>query len=46
MQRIMDDQAVKLVNLADHIVEAGLNPMDRLLVIRSENTEGRYTVIE
>jgi len=46
MQRIIDDQGVKLANLADSIVDEGLNPMDRLLVMRSENGDGKYTVLE
>ena len=39
MQRIIDDQDIKLANLADSIMEAGLNPMDRLLVIASGNSQ-------
>src|ERR1017187_331136 len=46
MQRIIDDQDVKLGNLAESIVEDGLNPMDRLLVIKSESGNGKYTVLE
>lgn len=46
MQRIIDDQDVKLANLAESIVDEGLNPMDRLLVIKSENNRGRYAVLE
>jgi hypothetical protein len=46
MQRIIDDQGVKLANLADSIVDEGLNPMDRLLVMRSENGDAKYTVLE
>ena len=33
-------------NLAESIVEDGLNPMDRLLVMRSESGNGKYTVLE
>jgi len=46
MQQLLDDQGVKLGNLAESIVEDGLNPMDRLLVIKSETTNGKYTVLE
>lgn len=46
MQRIIDDQDVKLGNLAESIVEDGLNPMDRLLVMKSETANGKYTVLE
>lgn len=46
MQRIIDDQNTKLGNLAESIVEEGLNPMDRLLVMKSEQTAGKYTVLE
>jgi hypothetical protein len=46
MQRIVDDQDVKLSNLAESIVEDGLNPMDRLLVMKSESGNGKYTVLE
>ena len=44
MQQIFDDQGPKLGNLAESIVEDGLNPMDRLLVIESETTNGKYIV--
>ena len=45
MQRIIEDQDAKLANLADSIVEDGLNPMDRLLVLKSER-KGKYVVLE
>lgn len=44
MQRIIDDQDQKLANLAESIVEEGLNPMDRLLVMKDD--DGKYTVLE
>jgi hypothetical protein len=44
MQRIIDDQDIKLANLAESIVEDGLNPMDRLLVMRDR--DGYYIVLE
>jgi len=46
MQRIIDDQDIKLANLAESIAEDGLNPMDRLLVIKSEGSSGKYTALE
>jgi len=47
LQKILEDQDAKLVALADSIVEnGGLNPMDRLLVIRSSDNVGKYVVIE
>lgn len=46
MQRMIDDQDIKLANLAESIAEDGLNPMDRLLVIKSEGSSGKYTALE
>ena len=46
MQRIIEDQDTKLANLAESIAEEGLNPMDRLLVIKSIQRAGRYMVLE
>lgn len=45
LQKILEDQDVKLVILATSILEEGLNPMDRLLVIAGPLT-GKFTVIE
>ncbi|WP_445502677.1 hypothetical protein [Microvirga sp. G4-2] len=44
MQAIIDDQGVKLANLAENIIENNLNPMDRLLVMRHE--DGKFIVLE
>lgn len=46
LQRIINDQDTKLVALAQSIVEDGLNPMDRFLVIASPAEAGKYIVIE
>jgi hypothetical protein len=46
LQRIIHDQDMKLANLAESIAEDGLNPMDRFLVMRSENSNSKYTVLE
>lgn len=47
LQKIIEDQDIKLVQLAESIVEdGGLNPMDRLLVVRSPDFKGKYVVLE
>ncbi|SOC90617.1 hypothetical protein SAMN05216358_0709 [Rhizobium sp. AN5] len=44
--KIVTDQDVKLVALAESIVEDGLNPMDRFLVIPSDEEPNKYIVLE
>ena len=46
LQKIIEDQDIKLVALAESIADDGLNPMDRLLVIKAEGEAGKWTVIE
>jgi hypothetical protein len=46
IQRIIEDQDVKLVVLAESIVADGLNPMDRWLVLKSPDERGKYIVLE
>ena len=46
IQRIIEDQDYKLANLAESIVADGLNPMDRLLVLKSDKRAGGYIVLE
>lgn len=46
LQKIIEDQDVKLVVLAESIVTDNLNPMDRWLVVKSPTERGRYTVLE
>jgi hypothetical protein len=46
LQKIIEDQGVKLVNLAESIVSEGLSPMDRLLVLRDSPTGKIYHVLE
>jgi hypothetical protein len=47
LQKIIEDQDTKLIVLAESIVEdGGLNPMDRLLVIKSGAADSKYIVIE
>jgi hypothetical protein len=45
LRKIIEDQDVKLAALAQSIVEDGLNPMDRLLVIKGPE-RGKFIVIE
>jgi hypothetical protein len=45
LQKIIEDQDVKLVVLAESIVADGLNPMDRWLVLRSPTELGKYIVL-
>jgi hypothetical protein len=45
MQKILNEQKVRLINLAESIAEKGLNPMDRFLVIRSPRA-GKFIVVE
>jgi hypothetical protein len=46
LQKIVNDQRTKLVKLAQSIVEHGLNPMDRFLVLRLNQTPTRYIALE
>jgi len=45
-QKIAQDQKTKLVKLAESIVEHGLNPMDRLLVLRLNQKPARFISLE
>jgi len=45
MQKILREQKVKLINLAESIAVRGLNPMDRFLVLKSPR-QGKFIVIE
>ncbi len=45
MQKILNEQKVRLVNLAESIAAKGLNPMDRFLVLRSSRS-GKFIVVE
>lgn len=44
MQQLLDDQDAKLANLAESIVDDGLNPMDRLLVLK--DADGKFIALE
>lgn len=47
LQKILDADEDKLVDLAESIIEyGGLNPMDRMLVLKTETKPPRYTVVE
>lgn len=46
LQKIIEDQDIKLVVLAESIVADRLSPMDRWLVIKSPVESGKYTVLE
>ena len=45
MNKIIAEQNVKLINLAESIADKGFSPMDRYLVVRS-NSAGRFIVLE
>ncbi|MGD9739687.1 MAG: hypothetical protein AB7O56_05395 [Bauldia sp.] len=46
LQKVLDDQKLKLAKLASSIVEHGLNPMDRLLVLRVDGKPERFIALE
>src|SRR5450631_2144779 len=46
MQKIIAEQKVKLVNLAESIAVRGFSPMDRCLVLRSHLRAGKFIVLE
>jgi hypothetical protein len=45
MQKILNEQKIRLINLAESIAVKGLNPMDRFLVLRSTRA-GKFIVVE
>lgn len=45
VQKIINEQKVKLINLGESIAEKGFSPMDRCLVLRSKNGS-RFIVLE
>lgn len=45
-QAVIDDQGSKLVELATDIVEFGLNPMDRMMVLQPLTTKKEYVSLE
>lgn len=46
LQKVVKDQKLKLVKLAQSISEHGLNPMDRLLVLRVAGRPVRFIALE
>ena len=46
MQKILSEQKVKLINLAESIAIRGFSPMDRCLVLRSDIKTGKFVVLE
>lgn len=46
LQKIVKDQKTKLIKLAQSIAEHGLNPMDRLLVLRTHTKPERFVALE
>jgi hypothetical protein len=46
IQKIIEDQDLKLVVLAESIVTDGLNPMDRWLVVKSPTERGKFIILE
>lgn len=46
LQKILDDQEVKLFSLAESIVTDGLSPLERLLVIRESESSSRYVALD
>jgi len=46
MQKILNEQKVKLINLSESIASKGLNPMDRFLIIRSHLRASKFIVLE
>jgi hypothetical protein len=46
MQKILNEQKVRLINLAESIAMKGLNPMDRCLVMRSDARPDKFVVLE
>ena len=46
LQKILDDQEEKLFELAQSIATDGMNPLDRLLVLRESKTSNRFVALE
>jgi hypothetical protein len=46
LQRVVKDQGTKLVRLAESIVEHGLSPIDRLMVLEISDRPKRYVALE
>jgi hypothetical protein len=46
IDKMIEDQKEKLFNLAEHIAVNGLNPNDRIQVVRSSHDRKKYIVLE
>ena len=46
MQKILNEQKGRLINLAESIAAKGFSPMDRCLVLRSNIRTGKFIVLE
>lgn len=46
LQQIIDDQGIKLVELAESIVNDGISPMERCLVMKDSAHVGRFVALE
>lgn len=46
IDKLVDDQTDKLYNLAEHIIQNGLNPNDRIQVAPSSHDPSKYNVME
>lgn len=46
IQKLLDDQADKLLTLADSIASDGMSPIDRLLVVREKDGSDRFIALE
>ena len=46
INRMLEEQRTKLVNLAQHILKHGLNPNDKIQVSPSSHEESKYIVLE
>lgn len=44
--KMLEDQGEKLVNLAKHILENGLNPTDKIVVSPSHHDRTKFNVLE
>lgn len=46
LQKVLDDQEEKLFELAQHIADEGMSPIDRLLVLREKEDGRRFIALE
>ena len=46
ISRMIDDQGQRLINLAQDILDNGLNPSDLIIVTKHAKTDGHYNILE